>query len=55
MVRTSEPHVWEQVLVEGPLIDLLEAGNVGVVPLQLCDNQLLAVLGVEVLRRAVVE
>ena len=48
-------HVWQEVLLKGPLVHLLEAGDVRVVLRQLSYHQLLAVLGVEVLGRAVVE
>ena len=52
---TSDLQVGEEVLLEGLLIDLLKAAHVGVVPLQLGHDQLLAVLGLEIRRRAVVE
>ena len=45
----------EEVLLEGPLIDLLKAVHIGIVPLQFGHDQLLAVLGLKIRRRAVVE
>ena len=45
----------QEVLLEGPLVHLLETSDVRVVLHQLSYHQLLAVLGVEVLGRAVVE